>query len=441
MNTTTRISSLILMGAVAIAASAKDTVSHQALDSAMTDHHIIYFGDADKGLPTDEQQRELIERFYVNQFENTLRPDAPYFLFMSRDANLVMGIGGNVKLRAYFDPGNSQKGASFSPYDIPIGNNTLNNNYLGTSPAGSALYFRVIGHSRIGSYQVYIKAKFDGGSSGKEFKLNKAYASLNDWTLGYDTSTFSDGSAAPPTVDNNGASMSMDYTTMLVRYLHTFPKSGISIAASLEAPGLTTKADLLSDGSPASAARSQSVPDVAAMVQYQWAAGQHVRLSGIVRRLPYRNLVDNTSHSPIGYGVQLSAVYAPVAPLTLYGTFNIGRSYTNNSGDFLLGDYDLAGVEGAAGRMSTVPSWSYLAGASYYFSPRLFSSVSFGQARVTDSGLSDHYKYGLYGAANVFYNLTSRIQFGAEYLFGRRADYTGSHARANRISLMAQFTF
>ncbi len=444
MRPTPRFASLCLAGALAAAASAQSshTVRQEALDSAMNDHRIIFIGDADRGKPTAEQQKALIEEFYINQFENATRPDAPYFLFMSRDANLAMGVGGNVKLRAYFDPGNSLPGTNFSPYDIPMSRDDCNRNHLGTTPAGTALYFRVIGHSkRLGSYQVYIKGKFNGGPSGIDFKLNKAFATLNDWTLGYDTSTFSDGAAEPPTVDDNGSTLSMNYTTMLLRYMHTFHKSGVSVAASVEAPELILETSYLPDGDPTAKARAQSVPDIAAMVQYQWAPGQHVRLSGIMRWLPYRNLVINTNHTPMGYGFQLSTVLNPMPALTLYGTFNMGRSYTNNSGDFLLSDYDLIQNSDREGHMSTIPSWSYLLGATYHFSPKVFSTVSFGQARVTHSGLDDHYKYGLFGAANLFYNLTSRIQFGGEFSFGKRAEFSGAHAWGRRLSVMAQFTF
>lgn len=412
----------------------------QAHDSLVSDHHIIYMGGS-TAQPSQDESRRLIEQFYIDQFENTRQPSAPYFLFMSRDSNFAMGIGGDVRVRGYFDPGNSMPSSSFSPYDIPMERTELNRNHLGTSPSGTALYFRVIGRNqKIGSYSVYIKAKFNGGN-GSDFKLNKAYATINDWTLGYATSTFSDGAAEPPTVDANGTTLGMDYTTLLVRYLHTFSKTGISLAASVETPSLAFKPDKLADGTEAAVERSQSVPDIAAMAQYSWASGQHVRISGIMRWLPYRNMVNGTNHTPIGYGIQLSTVLSPIRELTLYGTFNIGRSYTNNGGDFLLGKYDLVANPTTEGGMKTIPAWSYLVGATYYFNPKLFTTVAFGQARVTSGKLSDQYKYGLYGAVNIFYNLTPRIQFGGEFNFGKRVEFSGDHAYARRISAMAQFSF
>lgn len=442
MPTTSRlVLALALGGLTAMGLSAQKPLRDVQQDSLLRNHHIVYVGP-DNGASLDEgEQRKLLENFYRDQFENTLLPDAPYFLFMSRSGNMAMGLGGEVKLRAYYDPGNSIPSTGFAPYDIPMERNELNRNCFATTPAGTALYFRLIGRNRtLGTYQIYIKAKFNGGD-GNDFKLNKAYATVGDWTLGYATATFSDGAAEPPTVDDNGSTLSMNYTTLLVRYMHTFKKTGISVAGAVESPKTVFGPSSSEEGKEVAAARSTIAPDIVAMTQYEWAPGQHVRLSGILRWLPYRDLLNGRNHTPLGYGLQLSTVFSPIRPVTVYGTLNCGRSYVNNSGDFLLGNYDLVGNASTPGLMSTLPSWSYLIGVTYRFSPRLFSTVSFGQARVTDSNLVDQYKYGLYGGANVFYNFTSRFQIGGEFSFGKRVNFDGASAYGRRISVMAQFNF
>ncbi len=162
-------------------------------------------------------------------------------------------------------------------------------------------------------------------------RLSKAYATVNDWTVGYATSTFSDGMALAPTVDANGSTMSMDFTALLVRWMHTFRKSGITLGLSVETPDMNLDTD---NGN--TAPRSCSLPNLAAMVQYEWAPDQHVRLSGITRFLPYRDLVNGSNHTPVGYGLQLSTVFNPTPSLTVYGIGNVGRSYSNVGGDFEL---------------------------------------------------------------------------------------------------------
>lgn len=406
------------------------------MDSLMNDHKIIFYGQGDD--PQADSIRTLVEHFYYDQFRNFQDPAAPYFLFMSRDANLAMGIGGMVRMRGYFDWGGSVNQPAFSPYFIPVTKDPLTKNRLGTTPAGTALFFRVIGRNkRLGDYQVYIEANFNG-YGGRDFHLKKAYATINDCTIGYAASTFGDGAAVPPTVDSNGPTMKMDGTNVLVRYMHTFKKSGIVVAASLETPSMSIQ----DEGSDV-AARSQYIPNIAAMVQYEWAKDEHVRLSAITRFLPYRDMLTGKNHTPVGYGVQFSTVFRPISPLKVYATFNTGKSYSNFGGDFLLGKYDLVVDPKTPGRLRTTPGFGYFVGLQYNFTPQLFVSTTFGQGRYlpTPDPEGTDYKYGLYSATNIFWNVTPRIQFGAEFNIGKRQDFDGSHGWARRVGALAQFSF
>ncbi|MDE6556051.1 MAG: hypothetical protein K2K55_03715, partial [Duncaniella sp.] len=266
---------------LATSAVSAQTSRDKALDALVDSHKIIYFGDGNT-TPDQDSIRTLIYNFYTDQFRNFQDPSAPYFMFMSHDANLAMGVGGMVRMRGYYDWGGAMPISGFSPCFIPVGKDPLHDRALGTTPAGTALFFRVIGrNTRIGNYQLYIEANFNG-YQGRDFHLKKAYATLGDWTIGYAASTFGDGAAVPPTVDSSGPTMKMDGTNVLVRYLHEFKKSGISVAASLETPSMSLQTD------ERVAARSQYLPNIAAMVQYSWARDQHVRLSAITRFLPYR---------------------------------------------------------------------------------------------------------------------------------------------------------
>ena len=426
----------LALGLTAVSASAvSPTLRQEAQDSLINNQHVMIIGP-DKEANKDSI-RSLIETFYLDQFRNYQDPAAPYFMFMSQDANMAMGVGGVVKMRAYFDPGNSMPGASFSPYNVPMSYNPLDRNHLGTTASGTSLFLRLIGrNTRIGSYQLYIQGKFDG-YQGKGFYLSKAFATVNDWTVGYTTSTFSDGLAIAPTVDANGSTMRMDFSALLVRWNHQF-KHGISMAASFETPEMS-----IPTNDPNIGVRSMSVPNFSAMVQYQWAPDQHVRLSAITRVLPYRDMVNGRNHSPMGYGFQLSTVFNPTRALTVYAIGNTGRSYSNVGGDFLMGQYDLEVNPEAPGRLRTVPSWSYFLGLGYHFTHRLSMSVTFGQARnMTKAPRESHgYRAGMYGACNVFYNITPRIQVGAEANFGRRQNYDGEHAWARRIGAMCEFSF
>ncbi len=429
----TALLAFIAMGAVQAFATSPAEEQH---DSLVADHKIIFFGPGQD--PGSDSIRNLVENFYYDQFRSFQDPQAPYFLFMSRDAKLAMGIGGVVRMRGYYDWGGTTGIPSFSPFFIPTQRNELDRRRLGTTPAGTALFFRVIGkNKKLGEYQLYIEANFNGYQS-RDFHLKKAYAILNDWTIGYAPSTFGDPAAVPPTIDSNGPTMKMDATNVLVRYMHKFEKSGFRVAASVETPSMSLQTDGQQE-----AARSQYLPNLAAMLQYEWGNGDHVRLSGITRFLPYRDLLTGHNYQPLGWGVQLSTVFSPVAPLTLYGTINGGKSYANFGGDFLLGKYDLVADPDRPGRLSTVPGWGYFVGAQYYFRPNLFSAATFGQGRYLPSCRTEgsDYKYGLYAAINLFWEPSPRIRFGGEFNIGKRQNFDGTHGWAQRIGALAQFSF
>ena len=71
-------------------------------DALMRDHKIIYIDGKPENADSKTHQdsiRDLVENFFYDQFQSFSDPAAPYFLFMGRDADLAMGIGGCVRPR------------------------------------------------------------------------------------------------------------------------------------------------------------------------------------------------------------------------------------------------------------------------------------------------------------------------------------------------------
>lgn len=425
----------LLMLAVTFAGQANASIVSERTDSLMAEHKYIFFGEGEN--PSTDSITGLIYNFYYDQFRQFQDPAAPYFLFMSRDANLAMGIGGTVRMRGYYDWGGSINAPAFAPILIPTTPNPLHERLLGTTPAGTALFFRVIGRNKSNiTYQLYIEANF-GGYQMRDFKLKKAYATINDWTIGYASSTFGDGNAVPPTIDSNGPTMKMTGTAVLVRWMHSF-RNRFTVAASLETPEMAVQ-----ENGTTTAARSQYLPNVAAFLQYGWSRDEHIRLSAITRFLPYRDLLNNRNHQIVGWGLNLSAIYNPLPQLTLYLSGNIGRSYSNYGGDMMLGYYDLVEDINRPGRLNSVPGYGYFVGIRYDFSHSVFASTTFAQGRYlpTANIPGSDYKYGLYSATNVFWNMTPRIMIGAEFNLGKRQNFDRAHGWARRIGAVAQFSF
>ena len=407
----------------------------QYIDSLKSTHRIEYLGEGDKPSPTDE--RALLDIFYYDQFRNAQDPRAPYFLFMSRDANFVMGLGGVVRMRGWYDWAGAMPNNGFIPYNIAIPKNPVRDRWLGSTPAGTALYFRVLGHNAtIGDYQLYIEANFDGYNQ-RGFLLKKSYATINDWTIGYAHSTFSDPLAEPLLVDGQGPNAYVSTTAVLVRWMHNLRKDWI-VAASAEMPQSFVGAN---------GTTTQTVddwmPNLAAFTQYEWAPNQHVRLAGILRTLPYRNLVAGENRNEMGWGVQLSSVMRPWKPLTLYFMGNYGRGIGSLTGDLIMGNYDLVNNPEHQGEMYAPRLFGWYGAAQYHFTPNLFTGLTLGQLRYLPEYKQDamEYKYGLYSALNVFWNITPRIQLGGELNLGKRMNADGESRWARRVSVMTQFSF
>lgn len=408
------------------------------VDSMKQVHKIIPMGGSEKEA-SEAERRAMIDNFYVDQFRQFENPSAPYFMFMSRDARLAMGMGGTARMRGWFDWGGTMDGAAFSPYLIKMNPNPARIRQLDANPAGSNLFFRMIGnHSKIGTYQVYLEAEFSG-STGYEFQLKKAYAVMGDWTLGYASTTFSDPQALPPSVESQGPNNKMDATAVLLRYMHTF-KPGIVIAASVENPlkqtSITTET---------TEATTTWLPDLGFFLQYQWGNNnmQHIRLSAVTRQLTYRDLVRGRNENKVGWGLQLSSVVNICRPLTLYATVNGGRGMAGLGGDWLMNNFDMVGKPGHPGELYAPGVFGYMAALQYHIRPDLFCVATWGQAKYFQKKgtEADEYKYGLYGAFNVFYNLTPRIQFGLGFNFGKRVNYGGESKWGRRLCATTAFSF
>lgn len=421
----------ISLGAIAQTKNMRD----ELLDSTLTSHKLIYFGKGEEA-PRDTVSK-LIRNFYENQFHHFSDPLAPYFLFLSKDASLAMGMGGCIRMRAYFDWGGSIPSPGFAPYLIPMPKDPERMRYFGTTPSGTSLFFRVIGtNKKLGNYQIYIEANFNGYQA-RDFHLKKAYATINDWTIGYANSTFSDPQSLPPIIDASGPNAKMSSTSVLLRWMHTFKKR-ITLAASVETPdeSIQTQTDTTKKV-------SQYIPDVAAFLQWEFNTSDHIRLAAIVRTLSYRNLLENKNRITPGWGLQLSTIWSPWRQLTIYGAINGGAGYSSLGGDWLMGQYDLVPDTDKPGRLYAPYCMGGYAGVQYNITPKIFISATFGGTRYLPKYAlqPNEYKGGLYMAGNVYWYLTPRISCGAEFDLGCRINGDGSRGWARRINAMAQFSF
>lgn len=349
-----------------------------------------------------------------------------------------MGVGGQIKVRGYFDWNGSIPSVGFSPYLIPIPKDPAKMRNLSASASGTGLFFTILGTNKIlGDYMGYFQADFSGYNN-RGFRIKKAYLTIRDWTAGYAVTTFEDTKAEPETVDGAGPNGINSRKNVLVRYLHTFKKHW-SVAGSVEFPSAAiTTSDTTTQ------ACDSYIPDLAAFVQYQWNGGQsHVRLSGLLRTLTYRDLIVGRNYNVIGWGVQLSAVINVVPQFNLFGILSTGKGHASYTTDLGIGNFDLIGYKDRPGKLYAPLAAGFVFGMQYYFKPNLFSNIALSeQTYYPKSNPHDNqYKYGFYGVANIFWDITPRFEIGLEYLHGRKREFNHARGDADRVMALMMLSF
>lgn len=413
-----------------------DSPAKERIQSMIKDTHVITLGDETAAKDSIER---MLNMFYVDQFRHFQDPRAPYFMFMSKNSNLAMGVGGLIRMRGYFDWNGSIPISGFSPYMIQIPKDPTSMKNLTATPAGTGLFFTLFGRNAplIGNYMGFIQADFSGYDN-RGFKLKKAYVIMNDWTVGYATTTFEDTAAEPSTIDGAGANGVNSRTNVLVRYMHTF-KEKWTVAGSFEFPSSSIGADGVH-----TKACNDYVPDIAAFAQYQWDGGEsHVRVSALGRVLSYRDLVAAKNYNIFGWGAQLSGVWRVIPNLKLYGIASVGKGHASYTTDLGIGNFDLVEKPDDPGRLYAPTAVGYVTGLQYYFTPKVFANVALSEQRYypKDNPGDSQYKYGLYGAFNLFWDIAPRFEVGIEYLAAKRMNFNGTHGNANRLTAMAMFSF
>lgn len=145
----------------------------------------------------------------------------------------------------------------------------------------------------------------------------------------------------------------------------------------------------------------------------------------------------------VGWGTMVSSVAHPHPNITTYASATYGRGFEGTGGDLQIGSYDLVANPHAPGHMYAPEAFGWNLGLQYNFKPNIFATVQMSQTRFLPSKAvsPDEYKYGLYWVANVFWNLTPRMQVAAEIDFAKRQNFSGDHRYARRAGLMCQFSF
>ncbi len=368
--------------------------------------------------------------------------DRPQFLFASKNNRFSFALGGYIALRAGYDFRGSVDNIDMVPYDIPMVTTYATRQRLMMDATTSRVFMKAITNSDVlGRVVVFIDADFHGGD-GSDYtpRLRSAFVSVGGFTLGRDVTTFCDLMAAPTTIDFQGPNAyNLNFATM-IRYEVPFANDRMKFGIAAEMPRVSgTYGEYFSP-------LRQRVPDIPAYLQFSWGERMrsHIRLSGVVRNPYLHNVRTGENTSLLGWGAQLSGHIDAGRWLEIFMNGVYGEGITPYIQDLTGSGLDFTPNPENARQIQTMPMWGWQAALQFNLSERMHLAGGYSMVRVEEHNgyyAADEYRQGEYIFANLFYDITPRCQFAAEYLFGARKNMDSQRNTANRVNLMFKYNF
>lgn len=287
------------------------------------------------------------------------------------------------------------------------------------------------------------------GGGGNPFRLRHAFFDFGYFRFGQQNSVFMDGTNWPSLVDFQGPNSWVNQRQPSARM--TLPVvDGVYWATSIERPF----SDITTNGL---GTNVQDVPDFATHLRYETDVG-HLQVAGLLREIGYQPTGEDDTHRTAA-GISGSAVFHPWA--ILMGTDPVHEqnpSGLTRSRVLLMtawgpgvGRYinDLAGqgfdaqVDPVTGDFDLVESVGWNASYEHWFNEHWLSNCTY--ARVNPDNNAGQpattYNNAQYLAASLWWIPIPRMSVGIEYLWGRRENFDGQDADAQRLNGLLQYDF
>lgn len=389
----------------------------------------------------EPEDLEIIQIFKENAPKAFTAPGAPRFAILGKEKKFYLGIGGYVKGTASFDFKNPIDNPTyFTTSNIPMNQAPGNGGLFQLSAQTSNIFFNFIAmpgqHHQLGAY-----INFNFANDGYAPDLQYAYLTYRGFSIGYNFSMFADLNAGPPTIDQEGPPSWPTVSNPQLNY--TYKHGGWSFAVGAELPMTSETTNSYTSQV------NQRIPAIPAYIQYAWGKNSNtVRLAGLWRNMQYRNLVEEKNHNAMGWGIQLTGTLSPVSQIEFFYQGLYGKGISSFMQDMNGLGLDLVPNPTQEGKLNLVESWGGYLGMQINLTKNVFCSHTYSQVRnYADSyqqGTTlwkEQYRYAQYIVNNVFWNCTSNIQVGLEYIWGRKVIMDGEKRSDNRIQAMMQFNF
>lgn len=397
-----------------------------------------YEKDVVSVLNSDTADVSRVERHLKeNAPKSTKDNGLPRFAIVGKDHKYYISIGAQFLGEGVFDFGDNLSSSTlFTPSAITPASKG-NRSSLGFGWQTSSIYLNVVAmpgtDNQVG---LFFKGNFMGNNNS--FNCFHFYAKYRGLTVGYTNSIFTDGAAEPMTIDFEGPN-GYPFITMFTAYWTQNFTKNFSGAIGIDAPSTSITTGHESEDV------KQRIPAIPLYLQYAWDGGNsHLRLSGLIRPMQYRNMAVQDNKVLTGLGVQLSGMAHIYGPLSL----SYNAAYGKGISTYLQDDNGLgldAVPSATVGEMNMVKSMGVTGGLNIALSSKVTSNLVY--SHLTN-WLSDHsvvdgsqYRYGDYVAANVIYNINKFVAAGIEYNYGHRKSFDKSSLHTNRLQMQFSVTF
>lgn len=398
---------------------------------------------------------------------------APKFAITTKNKKFMLSVGGQVNPIMGYDIGNNlyaqdDAGINFVTGEIPVPALTGHKGDFFINALNGYVDFSVVAFAGTRNQLTgYVKLGTNGVGNG--IKLKRAFVTWRHFQGGLIATIMSDGLAAqPPTIDPQGPCGDVSGSAYSLAYVSP-SYSGVRFAVGVEKPtfyssnGVYLGKDYRSYyGHQVDASVDELLPDIPMWVEYQASEQNRVRLSGVLRTFAYQDMIKKERRRLLGWGAMLSGNFSFWEPLTFNFQGVFGKGIGNYIQDIAGRPVSFTPKADEIGKMEANPMMGLVFGASYNATKRLQFNVVGSYTRlwgardyatgddklVPDANGTEvmtagapNFHYSAYVAVNCFYNFTSYLSWGIEYLYGHRQTWNLGGANDSRIQTQLCFTF
>ncbi len=341
----------------------------------------------------------------------------------------ALRIYGSMRLNGAFDLNGLLNTNGFSTYDIPVGEDAIDQGRFFMAPYQTRLGIEIKRSGLLNNFRIKIETDFLGANNG--LRIRHAFIETGNFVIGQTWSTFTDVNSVPQTVDVDGPNSSVQLRTVRIRYADRLLESKLRYIVSLEAPSPDiVLPDSLSDRVPA-----QFLPDIAGQIVRNFDFG-YVSFSTILRGITVKDS-SGSSEQILGYGFLLAGVYNldKENKFLFQGVYGaaISRFITalNGKGIDLVYNPNTELFEATR-------SFGLMLSYTHDWRADISSAFTVGMVGIINKDYepADAFSQSWYYSGNVFWNALLGVRLGLEIAQGRRINNDDSFGRATRIGFI-----